>query len=129
MRVIFRLYRTITIPTEHMKGILSLEADAQNDVADQKMKELYGPHFSPGFKVFWPEEPGYRKTVVGIEAMAFDVGSPGTAQAGFVSCDPIHNDAVQRLDGALEGELRRIGIYNTKAEDHQWRGYYEIKGK
>ena len=126
-RIIFRIYRTITVPTEHMKGTLGLDQDAPNDKADLKLKEVFGPHFSPGFKVFWPEEPGYRKTVVGIEAMSFEVGKTGVAQAGFVTCDPIHADVVHRLDGSLEGELRRLGIYMTKAEDHEWRGYYEVR--
>lgn len=128
MKVNFRLYRTITIPTNHLKGTVGLEADAGNELAARRIQESFGPHMAPGFRIFWPQEPGYRKTVVGIEAMSFDLTDPNVAQAGFIQADPIDPVVVHRLDGALQSELRRFGIYLTKAEDHEWRATYEVRG-
>lgn len=122
------LYRTVTVPTEHLKGIVALELDSNNDVADRKIKEAYGPHFAPGFRIFWSREATIRKTVVGMEVMAFDVSDSKVAQsADLVICDPIYPEAIHRIDGALQSELRRMGIYVTEVEDHEWRMWVEKK--
>lgn len=129
MRVIFRLYRTAKIRTDQLKGLVGFELSAPNDKTAVALKEKYGPHFAYGFRIFWQDSaPEFRTTVVGIEAMAFDVGAPGgTPVAGLVTCDPISSEQIHRLDGALHSEIQRLGLPTSSGDEYEWRGWYEIK--
>jgi len=128
LRINIRQYRTVTIPTDHVKSSAGLEPNAPNDKAAQQIKERYGPHMAPGFKIFWSEEAA-RKTVVGMEVMSFELSDPKVAQAGLIIHDPISPDEVHRVDGALYSELCRLGIYYTKPDDYEWRIWYELKNQ
>jgi hypothetical protein len=92
-----------------------------------EIRKTFGPHMAPGLKIFWPEDSAYNKVAVGMEAMAFDINNPSIAQAGLVSSDPLDPATTHRLDGALESELRRMGIYITEVKNHEWRAWYEVK--
>ena len=129
MRVIFKIYRTAKVATEHLKSAVGLEADAPNDVASEALKEKFGPHMAYSFKVFWPDPEGYKTTIVGMAAMGFELeetdGTPKAAE-GLVTCDPIDEETTHRVDGALRSELQRLGLW-TEADDYEWRGWFEIK--
>lgn len=122
------MYRVVTVPTVHLKASAGLELDVPNDKSEEKIKESFGPHLAPGFKIFWNVSDTYPKTLCGMEAMRFDIPEPDIASAGLVECDPVNQDDIHRLDGALQSELRRFGIYVTRVEDHEWRMYYNVKG-
>jgi len=129
MRVIFKIYRTAKVPTGHLKGAVGLELNEANDKADLEVKKKFGPHMAPGFRIFWPETPGFKTTLIGMEAMGFDVGRPEDtpeAPEGIVTCDPISPEDTARIDGALRSELMRLGLW-TEADDYEWRGWYQLK--
>lgn len=129
MRVTVKLYRATQVPTEHLKACAGLEPTAANDKADKAIRERFGPHLAFGFHIFWPEEPGFRTTVVGMEAMSFDLVMPDAtpkAAEGLVNCDPLDPKDIDRMDGALRCELQRMGIW-TEPDDYQWRARYEVK--
>lgn len=121
-----KLYRVAKVHTAQLKGACGLELDSDNQKASEELKKRFGPHFAHGFKVFWPEVPAYSITLVGMEAMAFDVKSDKVPCAGVVQSDPLDDHAVSRLDGMLLGELSRLGIY-YEHKDVEWRMYYSVK--
>jgi hypothetical protein len=143
MKLSVRLYRTVTVPTDHIAGVVGLDDkgvptsvltdlhDAQRTRKDQKAA-LANLEFAVR-KEFWPFARGIRfffdphKTVVGVEAMAFDVSEVNTAMAGLIDADPAVAEDIARLDGALESELGRMGL-TVDFDDFTWRLAYEVKG-
>jgi len=129
MRVAVKIYRTVKVPTAHLKQSVGLETEAPNDKADLAVKETFGPHMAPGLKIFWPEPAGFKTTVVGMEALGFDVPVPTqTPQAtdALTMCDPINDRDTHRIDGSLRGELMRMGLW-TEAKDYEWRVATNLK--
>lgn len=122
-----QMYRVASVPTEHIYGAIGLSSsgDSQevaSDKAEAELRKRFGPHLPPGVRIFW----GSRRTVVGIEAMSFNLAEARVPMAGLVQADPVDPVAVHRMDGALESELKRWGIW-TKPEDYEWRVAYEAK--
>lgn len=129
MRVIVTIYRTAKIPTSHILGCVGLEVGATTEEASTALKKRYGPYMAPGFKVFWPNPPEFKSTIVGMEALGFDAPVPTKvpqAANALTLCDPINHDAVHRVDGALWSELNRLGI-PTRAEEYEWRVETSVK--
>ncbi len=129
MRVAVKIYRAVKVSTVHLKQTVGLEIEASNDKADQSLKKTFGPHMAPGLKIFWPEPFGFKTTIVGMEALGFDVPVPTqTPQAtdSLIMCDPINDRDTHRIDGALRGELMRMGLW-TDAKDYEWRVATNIK--
>lgn len=124
MPMIVEFYRVASIPTEHLYGAVGLDSHepVQSDVAEAALRRRFGPHLPPGIKIFW----GDRRTVVGIEAMSFSLTDDSIPMAGLAQADPMDPDAIHRIDGALESELKRWGVW-TKPEDYEWRAAYEVK--
>ena len=123
-KVTVRLYRVTTIPTAEL--IAAVGGDPKQDVPtpilDKNVREKF-KYFNPGFKIFYSTTV---KTVVGMEAMIFDISTPSVAMAGLISSDPLDPIDVARIEGALEGELNRMRI-GTDFQNYEWRFEYEWK--
>ena len=123
-KVTVRLYRITTIPTTEL--IAAVGEDPKEDIPsiglDKLIKEKFR-YFNPGFKIFYSTSV---KTVVGMEAMVFDITTPSMAMAGLISSDPLNPIDVARIEGALEGELNKMGI-GTNFQNYEWRVAYEWK--
>lgn len=141
MKLTIKLYRVTTIPTEWLTSIVGLPKDAQTPAIDAKIREEFYP-FAPRFCIFYgatftdqasrdalPPEvvETASKTVIGIEAMSFDISDFNVPFAGLISADPIDPVDVARIDGALESEMSRMGIA-TEFENYEWRTMAESKG-
>lgn len=138
MKLIVKLYRVTTVQTAELIAAAgldpekSLELGASNPVpfTSQKLavriKEQYGNH-PPRFKIFYPTELFMNKTTVGIEVMGFNILAAETPHAGLVLADPMNPQDIDRVDGAIESELNRLGI-GTDFEGYEWRQSYEVKG-
>jgi hypothetical protein len=132
MKLQVRLYRAVQISLGDLYGAVGLPMSAVPEQAMHKLSENYGP-LALCLRIFWPEgdpdvimDPN-MKVVVGLEVMGFDIQAAKVAQAGLVHHDPIIPEVIQRADGALQGELARLGIF-TAVEKYDWRCAYEIRG-
>ena len=114
------LYRVASIPTEHLYGAVGAAEGTTSEKAEAALRQRFGPHLPPGLKIFWND----RRTVVGVEVMNFSLTHAAVPMAGLAQADPISPTAINRVDGALESELKRWGIW-TKPEDYEWRMAYE----
>jgi hypothetical protein len=127
MKLSVRLYRTVSIPTSHVAGVVGLDSDdfsgdtKLSEIEEQLRKEFYP--FARGLRMFMDR----ARTVVGIEAMAFDVSDVSAAVAGLVDTDPAKPEDVARLDGALESEMSRMGL-SVEFENFEWRLAYDTRG-
>jgi hypothetical protein len=120
-----RLYRAISVPTEHLFATVGLDRTALVEKANEAIHKDFAP-FSPRFRIFWPSQ-GYDITVVGIDVMSFCIESADrTPRAGLVTCDPMVPSDVHEADGALQAELQRLGIW-TETKNYEWRAWYEIE--
>lgn len=126
MKISVRLYRVASVPTEHMKALAGHEADAGSADVMASIKDQFGP-LLPRLKFFWPDDPTFRTVHVGLEVMAFDLLAANVPTAGLVFHDPIDREEVLRADGALQGELSRIGVW-SEPEKFEWRAWYDVKG-
>ena len=139
MKLTIKLYRCTTVPTEWLTNIVGLGKDADAARIDAAIRKQFYP-FAPRFRIFYgaafagskdslPTDviETASKTVIGIEAMSFDVSDFNVPFAGLISADPINPVDVARIDGALESELSRIGIA-VEFEKFEWRTLAEAKG-
>jgi hypothetical protein len=127
MKLTVSLYRVTTIRTAELLAAAGLEQDSNiNSPWMSLIKDAFKP-FPPRFKIFYPADPKAAKTVVGVEAMSFDITEVNVPMAGLVTADPMSPQDVDRLDGGIESELNRMGI-STGFERYEWRIAYEVKG-
>lgn len=123
-KFIIGIYRVAQVQTDQVRGAVGLEQDADNEKTEAALRKKFGPHMAPTFRIFWPNPAGYHSMTVGMEVMSFDIKPCGVPQAGIVNADPIDPMAIARMDGALQSELMRIGVW-TRPEDYSWRVFWE----
>ena len=129
MKLIVKLYRVTTIPTEEFVAqALGMERDTELTGTEMatKIREKYRPA-PPRFKIFYPTDTSFRKTVIGMEAMSFDVREADVPMAGLVMADPVEAKDVDRIDGAIESELNRMNM-GTEFQNFEWRVEYQLSG-
>jgi hypothetical protein len=126
MKINVRLYRVTSVPAERVKAVAGLAADATPGDAMAAIMDEFGP-MTPRLKFFWADDADFRTVVVGIEVMGFDLLAPKVPQAGLVFHDPLVREEILMADGALNGELSRIGVY-TETDKYEWRVAYEVRG-
>lgn len=128
MKLIAKLYRVTTIRTAELLAVLGKDPDCDGTSAElaAKIRERFG-RSTPRFNIFYPSDLAVPKTVVGMEAMSFDVREANVPMAGIVMADPLRQQDVDRIDGAIEAELNRMGIW-TEFIGFEWRMAYEIEG-
>lgn len=128
MKVTCKMFRCTTIRTAELMAAAGFDGDEQIaiDLLMKAVREKFRP-FSPRFKIFFPSDVATTKTVVGIEAMVFDIPEANVPMAGLVMMEPGSPEDTARADGALESELNRMGI-GTDLDDREWRMSYELKG-
>lgn len=101
-----------------------------NPLVEKRLRDALRDKFAPfanRFKIFFPPVLQAQRTLVGMEAMAFDVLEAGQPQLGLVHFDPVETEDVHRMDGALQSELNRMGL-GAEYEDFDWRMAYDLKG-
>lgn len=125
MKLSIRLYRVAKVPTSHLLAAAGLPDDATSEKLLQEIQERFGP-LAYRFKMFLDGSLG-GFSIVGMEVMGFDLRDPRVPQAGIVEHDPLISEDVHRVDGALHGELARLGIFSD-VEEFEWRMAYEVKG-
>ncbi len=130
MKVKVQLYRVASVQADDIRHVVGCQGKASEVLAT--LREKFGP-LAGGIRVFWnivPDEGQGESdpmmAYVGIEAMAFDVGTDVIPVAGLVQTDPMSSEDLFKLDGALESELARWGLY-MPSEAYEWRCYYEVK--
>lgn len=139
MKLKVKIFRTVLVRI----GDLLSQAGIDYNQIDMPMSEVIrrfraemGP-LHPLLEVFWPRAETLGEALnfraqAGMEALTFDVldvkidGQAAPLQ-GMVNTDPMDPTAVAHLDGALEGELNRIGV-STNFEGYEWRCTYRIDG-
>lgn len=136
MKLIVKLYRVTTIPTAELIAVAGVDPEQAlasgnpmpftSQKLAAKIKEKFGSH-PPRFKIFYPNELFVNKTTVGVEVMSFNILSAETPHAGLVLSDPLCPQDIDRVDGAIESELSRLGL-GTDFEGYEWRQNYEVKG-
>lgn len=130
MKLIASLYRTVTVPTSNLIAAAQIDEPSGDintipggvDQISAALKDEFYP-FAPRFKLFW----GPRMTLAGIEAMSFNIEDKDRVPTGIVTADPMKSSDVERIDGALESELGRLGI-TIDPDEIAWRMHYEVKG-
>lgn len=144
MKLTVTLYRTTSIETRDLISIAGFDAkfgliDGNAAMVLQDgtpltekrlncaIREQFNP-FPPRFKIFYHSNLTAKMTTVGIEAMSFDLLEPQTPISGIVHSDPIEAKDADRIDGALESELNRLGL-GADFENYGWKMAYEIKGE
>lgn len=128
MKIIVKLYRTTTVPTSEVLAAAGMDPDTEGPSAPvmHALREKYGP-FPPRFEFFLPADTSVIKTVIGMETMSFDVPEANLPKAGLVLADPMTSQDIDRVDGAIESELGRMGI-STNFEGYEWRLAFRTKG-
>lgn len=129
MKMTVKLYRVTSIFTKDLVEVVGGQPESFKDPIgrlSEALREKFSP-MSPRFKIFFPASLNQIKTNVGMEAMSFNIQDASTPQAGLVMADPMLPQDVDRLDGALEGELNRMGL-GADFENYEWRVAYETKG-
>ena len=129
MKITGKLYRTTTIRTAELIAAVGKDPETEMTGAELAalVKDRFGP-LAPRFQIFYPGDTRFSKSlVVGIESMVFDVQDVKVPMAGLVTTDPMNRQDVDRVDGAIESELNRIGVY-TGFENYDWKFLYDIKG-
>ena len=144
MKLTVTLYRSTSIPTKDLITIAGFDVKTApvNDsescyvlkdgtpllekALNMALREQFAP-LAPRFKIFYPSNLVAKYTTIGIEVMSFDLTEAQIPQAGIVYADPISPQDIERVDGALESELGRLGL-NIPDEDFDWKMAYETKG-
>jgi hypothetical protein len=128
MKIIVKLYRVTTIRTAELLAAAGEDPESEMTGTElsQLVKDNFGP-LHPTLQIFYPADTSFRKTVVGMEAMLFDLQDVNIPQSGLIMVDPISPQDVDRIDGAVEAELNRMGI-STDFECFEWRMVYQIIG-
>lgn len=139
MKLKVKIYRTVLVRVSELlsqAGIDYNNVDLPMAEVTRRFRAELGP-LHPLLEVFWPraetlgEALNYRAQV-GMEALTFDIldvkidGQAAPLQ-GMVHTDPMDSTAVAHLDGALEGELNRIGV-STNFEGYEYRCTYKVDG-
>lgn len=132
MKVQIRLYRVAKVSVVALAAIAGIgeKEEATHEKIMAKIADTYGP-LAMCLRIFWPPEDPmstrFGTALAGMEVMGFDLRDVSVPQAGLVEHDPLIANEVHRLDGALRGELARLGIF-TEIEEFSWRCAYEIRG-
>lgn len=128
MLLTVKLYRVTTIRTAELLAGAGLDVDKAMDGPELLaiIKQKYKP-MAQRFKIFAPPDTTVSKTVVGMEAIAFDIPNANVAMSGLVYADPMTPEDIARLDGAIESELNRLNC-GTDFKGYEWRCAYEVKG-
>lgn len=105
------------------QGFKEHETLTSTDI-EMAFKEDFGP-LAAGMKFFYL--PG-NKSIVGMEAMKFEVSEAHQPTAGIILTDLMDEKHVRMLDGALLSELNRYGIYDLEPKDCTWRISYSVEG-
>jgi len=124
MKLIAKLFRVTTIRTAEL--IAAVGKDPLDEISGPELALLVRQKFrplAPRFQ-FWTSG---SKTIVGIEVMSFDIQDANFPMAGLVQVDPIAPHEIDRVDGALESELNRMGC-GTDFDGYEYRMSYELKG-
>ena len=123
MKLIAKMFRTTTIRTAELVAAIGKDvySPIDNELAALVRQKFYP--LAPRFQ-FWISG---SKTIAGIEIMAFDVQDVNMPMAGLVLVDPIATHEIDRVDGALESELNRMGC-GTDFAGYEYRIAYELKG-
>ena len=128
MKLSVKLYRTTTIPTAELLAAADLPLDSEGSPEGlmRALREKFGP-FPPRFEIFPPGDVACSKAVIGMQVMGFDILEANVPMAGLVMSDPCSTQDVDRVDGAIESELNRLGIA-TGFDGYEWRQAYKVKG-
>jgi hypothetical protein len=114
-----RMVRTAKVPTVEVRGIVP-EDEAKVLGLVKAVEKRFHP-LAEGIE-FYARDDGI--TLVSMEAMSFHIKAPGIPFAGMVKADPIDPAAMHRVDGALNGELTRLGLFALPSE-YETRFVYE----
>lgn len=128
MKLSVKLYRVTTIRSDELLAAAGFDPAATAPSTAQlsaAIKEKFNP-LANRFRFFFSTFVG-QKIVVGMEAMSFDITQAEIPQAGLVMTDPMSPQDVDRIDGAMESELNRMGI-GADFENYEWRVAYDTKG-
>lgn len=127
MKVTMKWLRTVSIPFPFFEAIV----DGYNSEYMQTteimryLMEQYGP-LPPRFLIHFPESKTGNVTV-STEVMRWDFLEEDIPISAIVSADPMEPKDIAMIDGALRGELERLGI-SREVDDFQWRAMYSITG-
>ena len=122
------IYRATTIRTADLISVVNGPADKALKAAEirELVKQEFYPQ-PPGFKIFYAPSD-LTKTTVGFEAMCFDIVEANVPMAALVTLDPVDPNDVARMEGAVEGELNRMGL-STNFEGYGWYATAEPIGE
>jgi len=138
MKLTVRIYRAAKVKTNSLRAAAGAPDDADGRKVWSCLLERYGP-MAPTLRVFWPPPPegedqpreecldGHLNAIVGLEVMSFDVPDmPRVPFSGLVEHEPLDAAEIQRIDGALESEMLRLGVV-ADADKNEWRCWYEVR--
>lgn len=140
MKTTVKLYRITTINCGQLAAAASIDVEKLESIAhlESVVRKAFYP-LAPRFRIFYPSEQLFEavKPIMrsawafpgqaGMECMSFDILEASRPQAGMVLTDPMLPQDVDRVDGALESELNRLGI-GKDFDGFEWRMTYDIKG-
>ena len=128
MKLIVKLYRVTTIRTAELMAGCGLDPEKVIDGAAllTAVKNKFKP-LAPRFHIFAPPDTTVKKTVVGTEAISFDVLEADAPMAGLVYADPMKPEDIARIDGSIESELNRLNC-STDFIGYEWRCAYTVIG-
>lgn len=121
MKVIATLFRVSPFPTANL--IANIPKGDPSDLMG-RITTRFGP-LAPRFKIFVQDN---KKSYAGMEVMSFDVKAENLPHAALVLADPISPEEINRVDGGLRSEMERLGIDQSRFDDHHWRMEVQVKG-
>jgi hypothetical protein len=123
MKAYVTLYRVAPFNTSallcNIKG-----ADIRSPDFLQRVQERFGT-LPPRFKIYAQDN---RKAFGCMEVMSFDIKAEAIPFSAMMLADPIDEREVDRVDGALRGEMERLGIDQSRIQDYHWRMELNVKG-
>lgn len=137
MLIQLKRWRVAKVTLADLRAAAGLGDDAESHHVMAGLRRSFGP-LGPRVRIFIPDpqvdadgkqvpHPGTLLVVVGIEVESFDVRAPGLPFAGFSHADPLDEVDLAREEGALRGEMERLGI-RVDVDEMEWRVSYEVKG-
>jgi len=137
----FKLYRAIAVPRHWFASLLDLPENTTGNKLEEKLRTDVG-RLPPRMKIWWGPpillpnaiegtadlQPLESKTVVGMEALSFDMTERNIPFGALCSTDPMVAEDVARADGALAYELERWGM-TVEFQDFTWVAEFDVTGQ
>ncbi len=134
MKVRVDILRTTKIKVSDIFAILGHDLEDMVSIKEleSELKESFGP-LADGFKILWNgnenEKPLLGEVIAGLEVMRFEMTLDKTISANealYNYVDNFSEKQLNRIDGSLYSELRRLGVWTTM-ENYTFKAIMKVE--